>query len=289
MNELLIKQARSANLVDYFRSKGYELEEHSTGYFVKNVQGLCITPSGGRWFSHYRNIGGTNAINCLTRLFGYDFKKAITELTGVSISESPPPMSERIEAVEGVVLPTRADDEKRVIAYLHKTRLIPYAVIKDFIKQGKLYQEYENSNAVFLHMKYGKVVGGEVHGTTDIRFKGIVKGTRNSVFAWRCSAVLSRAYVFESVIDLMSFIALHNQSQLDGCVLLSLGGTKELLFDSIASDIRAKGIEIFSCVDNDEEGQKFERNTGLQRAFDVLERNGVKDWNELLTEKRGIT
>jgi hypothetical protein len=289
MNQALINQARSANLIDYFQSKGYELEQQDKEYYVKAFPGLCITPSECKWFSHYKAIGGTNAINCLTKILDYDFRTAVSELTGADITTTTlPPMNEQGKTVEGVVMPPRANNERRVIAYLCQKRLIPYEIVADFITKGKLYQADERGNAVFPHIKHGKVVGAEIHGVTDERFKGTAKGTRNSVFSWRCSAVLKRAYVFESAIDLMSFIALHKQSQLDGCVLLSVGGTKEGVFEGIAHEIRAKGIEVLSCADNDQRGREFEHSANLTRVCNTLECENVKDWNDLLRKSPTI-
>jgi len=41
-------------------------------------------------------------------------------------------------------------------------------------------------------------------------------------------------------------------------------------------------VNVLSFVDNDDAGRKFERENNFARGNDVLERAGVKDWNDAL-------
>ena len=93
---------------------------------------------------------------------------------------------------------------------------------------------------------------------------------------------MHRAYLFESAIDLMSFYSFCKQKELlEGSALISMAGLKP----SIPKKLRAEGVEIISCVDSDEAGQRFEHDNGFARSESVrqkLDDFGFKDWNERL-------
>ena len=83
----LIQKARSADLVDYFISSGYKVEQHGVNYYVKDFPGLCIRKDNNQWYNHYTNEGRTNnSVDCLTLVCGRDFNQAVYELTGEDIS-----------------------------------------------------------------------------------------------------------------------------------------------------------------------------------------------------------
>ena len=111
-------------------------------------------------------------------------------------------------------------------------------------------------------------------------------GTGDSVFMFTPVAARDgkhhRAYLFESAIDLMSFYSFCKQKELlEGSVLLSMAGLKP----TIPKKLRAEGVEIVSCVDSDEAGQRFEHDNGFERSESVrrkLDDLGFKDWNERL-------
>jgi|GEM_PF-894122 len=281
--------ARNADLLSYFQRKNYEIEKKGSEYYIKNYPGLCVNPAKGMWHSHYENVGGKNSVDCLTKILGIDFKTAVEELSGASSSKTsnfsfqPAQKNESPSAktAKDFVLPEAAENYSRVVAYLTKTRKIPYEIVQEFIKSGKLYQEKNTGNAVFPHKKDGEFIGAEIQGTlSNVRFKGVAAGTKNSAFSVGFSPEVKKVYVFESAIDLMSFYAMidREKNNLDGIGLVSMAGLKP----NAVKELQERGIEIISCVDNDEKGRKFESDNGFKRYGDMLEKEGVKDWNELL-------
>jgi hypothetical protein len=283
-----VEQARNGDLLGYFQSHGYEIQKQGSEFYIKSIKGLCINPSKGTWFSHYDGSGGHNSIDCLTKVIGLNFKEAVTQLSGYSYTSPSKNSSFQIrqntseykKEVKQLVIPERADNNKRVIAYLTQTRKIPKEIVYQYIKADKIYQDKNTGNAVFPHTKNGKIVGAELQGTlSEKRFKGIAKGTGDSIFAVTFSKEIKKAYIFESTIDLMSFHAmLGKNNNLNGVALISMAGLKP----QVIKTIQRNGVEIFSCVDNDEKGRKFETDNNFPRAFDILEKVGVKDWNDLL-------
>jgi hypothetical protein len=284
-----IVEARGADLVSYFEKRGYEIDKEGSEFYIKGIPGLCINPEKGKWFSHYENIGGSNSIDCLTKVMGIDFKRAVEELSGgraedfsfqTRNQEANKSTANLPKKEKEFVLPEVAENNNRVIAYLTKTRKIPPEIVFEFIRNKKLYQEKNTGNAVFPHYKNGKIIGAEMEGTGSYsRFKkSLTTPNENSAFAVAFSQKTTKAYVFESAIDLMSFYSMvdRQKNNLDGVAFVSMAGLKP----SIIKEYESRGIEILSCVDNDEKGRKFENDNGFKRAGTMLEDEGAKDWND---------
>lgn len=308
-NDELIQEARHKSLVDFFQASGYTLDKKGAQYYVTEINGLTINPNNNAWYHHYSGCGGYNAIDCVTKILGMKFEDAVYALTGQALEHrstsqrkperkpAPAPVQKaepKPEQPKAVTMPEKAGAEAPLYAYLHKTRKIPYDVIREFISAGVLYQTNRKmdagfkANAVFVHRdRNGNPVGGEIQGLDPVRrFKGMVEGTGDSVFHFiprpSKDGKVKRAYVFESAIDLMSFYALFKDKlDLDGAAMISLAGLKP----AVPKKLQAAGIEIISCVDNDDAGKKFEVDNGFKRTDfvkDQLDSKGLKDWNDLL-------
>ncbi|MCM1166912.1 MAG: DUF3991 and toprim domain-containing protein [Lachnospiraceae bacterium] len=271
-----VEAARSANLAEYFRNSGYECELRRDELHVKGFGGLFVNVNTNGWYCFSENKGGSNAVNCLTEMLGKDFKTAVTELSGSSYT--PRENISFSEKKKDLQLPEKADNMRKVFAYLCKTRGISPDMVSQLAHEKLLYQDVRG-NAVFVHKnESGETVGAEIQGTnSEKRFKGVATGTSDSVFAFKIGEP-KKCYVFESAIDLMSFKQLANQEKIQNSLLVSMAGLKPNSLKSIAE----KGIKIYSCVDNDEAGREFEIANGLPSCRKVLVDNGVKDYNELL-------
>lgn len=193
---------------------------------------------------------------------------------------------------------------RRLFAYLCQSRKIPAQIVEELVHARLLYQSenvvdttingqqktFRNANAVFVHRDVdGKVVGGEIQGLNSFkRYKGVAAGTGESAFMFTPvparDGKVRRAYIFESAIDLMSFYTFCDKRKLEGAMLLSMAGLKP----TIPKKLQAEGVQIISCVDNDDAGRAFERENGFIRSVGVkaqLDERGLKDWNELLVFK----
>lgn len=274
-----IESARGANLAEYFQTHGYECELRRDELHVKGYGGFYVNVNTNQWTCFSGNKGGTNAVNCLTEMLGMDFKTAVRELAGGSISYTPRRENNSFSAVKKqLVLPEKADNMKKVFAYLCQTRKINSEIVSQLAHDKLLYQD-TRGNAVFVHRdENGKIVGAEIQGTnSEIRYKGVAQGTSESVFAVKIGEP-KKAYIFESAIDLLSFKQLANPEKIQNSVLVSMAGLKPNTLKSLAES----GVKMFSCVDNDEAGINFTANNKLMPCQKILEENGVKDYNELL-------
>jgi len=303
----LVQKAREANLLDYFRQSGYKVKREGSEYYVTDIPGLCIKPDTNQWYHHYTKYGSTNnSINCLVYIVGMDFNQAVYELTGKDLSQmrsydyprsfrpqhtSPPHITMNVAKKE-LQMPPQAKTNRQMLAYMCKTRRIPAQIVEELEHKGMLYQSDGKANAVFVHKdREGKTIGGEIQGCNSFkRFKSLAVGTGDSAFIYvpvpAKDGKIHRAYIFESAIDLMSFYSFcHKDSDvMVGAALVSMAGLKP----AVPKRLQAEGVEIISCVDNDDAGRKFEADNGFFRPQSVkakLDKDGFKDWNEMLVFK----
>lgn len=108
-------------------------------------------------------------------------------------------------------------------------------------------------------------------------FNGVAEGTAGNFFEYVKFPNPQGAYVFESAIDMMSFMHLHPNAQ--NCEFVSMGGLKP----SVVETLLQRGLKVALCVDNDEKGKYFCESFGDRcTVFTECHKNGVKDFNELL-------
>ena len=283
--EELIKEARQADLVEYLRSKGVESKRKGIGsYCLAEHDSLVITGFKWSWFS--RGMSG-NALDYLIKVEGMKFKDAVKALTGKTLQSGG----------------NSSGQHKQILAYLCKTRGLDYKRISQLIKTGYLDTD-ERNNCCFNIYEYGsrlnggkgKVVGAELHGSNPRRqFKGFSGGFKHGTgfhVNWKCkSASVSRLYAFESAIDLLSFITLVENGEVDAdienSVLLSLGGLKqEVLYTCLnAYEVQE---QVFLCVDNDSAGENFLNGfKGIEGYTELRPDKIYKDWNDQLTGNCG--
>lgn len=125
-------------------------------------------------------------------------------------------------------------------------------------------------------------VDAEVSGKLK-NYKGVAPGTSESFFRYD-KGEPKKAYVFESSIDLMSFMALH--PDVTDCTFAAMAGLKP----NVVENLIAGGLPVTLCVDNDQAGQNFANQFGSRcKYFTECRANNVKDFNELLKTKKIVT
>ena len=316
----LVKSARKTDLLTYFQENNYNIMKTGDNYYIKEIPGFCINQKKNQWYHHYINEGRTNnSIDCLTIILGLSFNQAVFELTGKDITDmrsesypkkyapqytSPPRPKNNPKEKKVLKMPEQSENMHNLFAYFCQTRKIPYPIVEEFVHAKLLYQSqntvnitingipqtFKNANAVFVHRnEKGEAIGGEVQGCNSFkRYKGIVAGTGESAFMFSPFPAKDgkpkRAYIFESAIDLMSFYTFCDKKKMTGVLLISMAGLKP----AIPKKLQKEGVQIISCVDNDDAGRKFEAENNFLRSESVknyLDYKGFKDWNELLVFK----
>lgn len=208
-----------------------------------------------------------------------DFKSAVEALSGEKLPQRIfRQEGEAPQGKKGLTLPERAENMRKVFAYLCQSRKIDSNLVSELAHSGLLYQD-KKGNAVFLHKDDdGETVGAELQGTSTYqRFKGVAAGTADSVFSLEVGTP-NKVYVFESAIDLLSFRQLASPNKLQDSVLVSMAGLKPSTLKTFAE----RGLPLYACVDNDEAGSRFTSENNLIPCNRILIDSGVKDFNELL-------
>ena len=284
-NTDLIEKARQASLADFFTQNGFETERIRFELHVKGYGGLYVNIETNEWycFSQAEKHGGRNAVNCLTDIIGMDFKSAVEALSGSNMSYMDyRKISLKLPQKKELVLPERADNMRKVFAYLCQSRRLDNKLVSELAHDGLLYQD-NRGNAVFLHKdENGNSIGAEIQGTnSEKRYKGVAAGTGDSLFSVTIGTP-TKAYIFESAIDLLSFRQLANQQRIQNSLLVSMAGLKPNSLKALSE----RGLQLFACVDNDEAGRRFISSNNLTQRNHILKEFGVKDFNELLIKIR---
>ncbi len=273
INKERILRSRQADLVAYFERNGYKIKrDGNKGHWrVPGYGGLIVKDNMFYQFS--TDLRG-NSLDCLIKVLGYDFIKAVLELSGMKPSEKT-----KVPECKELVLPARAGNMRRVFAYMCNTRGIQQGLVEQLVKGRMLYQDHKG-NCVFVWKDDGEPVGAEIVGTLDkVRFKGVAKASMYGRGFEVKRGVPDKAYFFESAIDLLSFMSLKEGCpELDNAIFVSMSGLKEAVIECYLGKFSVKA---FLCVDNDKHGDAF-ASLFTGRTEVIKPKN--KDWNIDLVE-----
>lgn len=290
--------ANSVNLEEFLRMRGEKLEragvEHKLIYYDSSGKHDSITIRGSKWFDHKNQVGG-GAIKFMQEFYGMDFQTAVQELLGqrvTPLSHSPPKVSAKEEKKE-FRLPETNTNMHRVYAYLIKQRFISPDIISHFAKQHTLYEDKEHHNAVFVGIDENGVPRQASKRSTNSygnSFRITCQGS-DTRYSFAHFGESKRLYVFESPIDMMSFLTLYPKDwQKHSCIAMN-GVYENAVLAALKNHSNLS--EVILCVDNDEGGIE-----AVDRLKDILSENGYtdvkrlapkfKDWNEVLKAKNGV-
>lgn len=268
----MVDKAAHANLVAYCEAHGIALKREGKEFIVKANDSIYISAEQPwKWYRHSTGNGG-KAVDFAMQYLGMDFRSAVFEMLG-KLPEI------EIAPTESVTYkPDTHTDQKRVIAYLCKKRKLDYQLVTNLIRDGKLRQD-KNGNCVFgIKDTTGKMIGAELHGTGEKRFKGQATEQQGFGFQYSTGAKIKMVLYVESAIDLLSLYELHKHKLTSiGTLLVSMGGLKPAVvtnYRSIYPDAKH-----YCAVDADEKGIAFALE--MEMAHRKPEHN-FKDWNEEL-------
>lgn len=205
------------------------------------------------------------------------------------------------------------DNVRSATAYLIKTRKIDNSIVDYLVKEGCIAQDNINGRKSVLfigHNEKGMIATCCKRSTNpESTFKTELKGCDYS-YGYLIDMDVSprKAYLsngnlykkdkqlfcFESYIDMLSFMTLQKQHNIDISQNAYLSCASATKYKTILSVQERNGYQdIKVCFDNDEAGNRFSK-----KAKEELEKKGCsvnslisinKDWNEdLVTSKQGI-
>lgn len=287
-----IEQAKNTDLAAFVQSHGFECEKSGREIHVKGYGGLYINPEKNLFTIFSRSKadgspeGGKGALAFAQKVMGLSFPEAMKEIVGEAQtvkSFTPKAIDDKPKEKREFKAPEKADNCKKVYAYLINQRRLSPQIITEFIKQGILYQGYTESNkdgrmqkhdnAVFLHLNdNGKPCGAQIQGVNSyVRFKQNIapdETDKGFVYNKGNAQKADTVYLFEAPIDLMSFAELH--PEIENAKFVAMGGLKP----SIADKYISSGIKVVSCVDNDSKGQAFNNRILNAKLLEALSSNG---------------
>ncbi len=312
--------AKTADIVSYLQSIGYGLKQE--GKEFKGVQhDSLIIRNDGRWYWNSRGIGGKSPIELLRQVLINDYGYSDDVSTGIEAIK-------RLAAYQGftndagaynsfqnktqtqqvaknnseqntfvpIELPEVNKTFSRVMAYLCNARGIEPDIVKDLMKQKKLYESKDYHNAVFVSRdNEGTPRYAFVRGTLTSSDKQFKKELLNSdkSFAFTLPGYVDsdRVFCFEAAIDAMSHATLYKMNGLDWKKddRIALGGTSFLGLERFLKE-NPKVNHITVCLDNDPTGQrrglKIEQEYKEKGYHVDFEYPKSKDFNQDLIEER---
>ena len=296
-----ILQANSVNIIEYAKSREYEVKRISArSYKILGHGGLYIDANGLKWNCFSAGVGG-GTIQFVMYLEGKSWVEAIKELLNLpeeyKITSKTNFYPKEKEACNSqLILPEKNDTYKHVLAYLIGTRKLDKFIVYDLIKQNKIYQSKTYNSCVFIgYDEHGKAKYAAVRSSNSkFSYRQDCAGSDKS---YAFSVVfndgeisdgkgleIQRLCVFESPIDLISYLSMLNQYRIktEPILCISLGGVCDLALKNTLAN-NPDIIQIVLCLDNDVAGnaaceqiaQSYEDKYKLIRC---LPKN--KDFNE---------
>lgn len=285
---------KEVSILDYVPQAGFTLKQIGSHglYTTLEHDSIIIDPHKNcYWFNS--QCDADSVIGFVAKyIYNGDMKAAIQNLSlRLNSTESLPTYSEQTsqpikEPPNGLVLPEKNTDMRRVFAYLTKTRLIKPEIVQDFVNQNMLYQDLKG-NCVFVSYDHETPVFGCLRGTSTYkRFLGDLPGCDyQKGFFIKGSG--SKMIVTESVIDAMSIMSIlyDNGINYKQYSFLPLSGIeKNAVIPYHLS--HNKGINsILLAPDNDSGGRKMcnliieeladIKNIRISKHFPL-----AKDWNQ---------
>jgi len=313
--------AKGTNIAAFLMSIGYGLTRSGHCYKGKIHDSLVIRDDG-RWYWNREGLHGKSPIELYKQIllkdYGYSDEitaaiSAVKELAGgrgsyIAPAYSKPDSPQRV-VDEPLLLPSPYKNNKRVMAYLCKTRGLDPEIVQGLIKYGKIYEttqrwnketeQYVDTpyhNAVFVaYDRDGRPQNAFLRGTisaTDKPFKKDVDFSDKSYpFTLSGRPSSDRVFCLESAIDAISHACIYkayDHDWRDGH-RLSLGGVSFMGLDRFLAD-NPRITSITVCLDNDETGDRRSEKLAEEygaKGYDVeRESPQFKDFNEDLLELR---
>jgi hypothetical protein len=272
-----VKSARQADLKQVCNRLGLQLKhEKNEEYRVSGYGGLLI--DGNHWFWHSKNQGG-NSVDFCMQVMGVDFNTALQMCEGVEYAEVEAKARNEILKPE-IFLPVANTDNKRVYAYLTKTRAIPGEMVRGIFDSGLLYQD-SRGNCVFVCMDKKAAV---LRGTLDkVQWRGMANGSDVS-YPWVLPGRSKNIVVCESPIDCLSFATLFPRSR--SFTLVSINGLQKSAMERAVIELKPKVIVLALDNDSPGTGMRMELVKKYQECFKTGVRiPKLKDWNLDLINK----
>ncbi len=297
-----IERARSIDLVQFlhqYEPPG-ELKRIGQSWTLKSHDSMRIS-ADGRWNWFSQGKGGGDAIGNLQAVHDMSFQDTVRTLAGDDFkSIQTTQATQKVKPTEraAFTLPPANDGNRRVFAYLHRSRGIAAEVVNHCFKHGLLYEDAQHHNAVFVGKdEDGSAKYAFLRGTlTGSHFRQEAAGSDKS-YGFFLRGTGKTLFVCEAAIDALSIATLRKFEGLDWKKdnYLALGGVtaSQKLPTALERTINTFSFNrVVLCFDNDAVGQSAARSifTILREQFSERFEvkcciPNVKDFNDQLCVK----
>jgi len=238
-----------------------------------------ISVTGYKFMNWTLGTGGGGAIDLVIHLQGLEFKDAVFWLYhNFSYPSVLKTSQKRLCPPKQILKLPQKNNKKlgKVTKYLRDNRCIPRKLIDSLILSGKLYAD-DRANAVFLLLgKKKKVVGAELRGTGNTKWRGMAYGSKKNLGCFYIIGKNSRKIVLcESAIDAASCAVLYPEYT----AISTSGATVNPAW---LQNFITNGCEIYCGFDNDSTGdmmadRMIKHHPSIRRL-----RPTRHDWNEVI-------
>ena len=307
-----INAADSVGLKELVEDLGYQPKKIGLNeYKIEGYGGLFFNSDKNKWHC-FSNSSGGGVIQFLMNVEGKTWKDSVKYLLDNFVNAANYDNSiknykeisnyknqDTEEEVKGEIkLPQKTAQFKRLYAYLIKTRKIGKQTVDFFVKRGELYENDKGGMVFIGKAKDGSVKYAMIRGTAENKpFKAEAKNSDKSFGFKVANPRSNKLVVFESAIDLMSYMTLKQEAE-EGYILnqdnlLSLGGVGEkALHRMLDENSQIKNIEF--ALDNDEAGEiarekfvnKYENSFMLSRL--IFRGKDVNEHLKKLVEENSV-
>lgn len=243
-----------------------------------------ITIRGNTWFDHATGQGG-KAVSFVRYYYGLRFPEAVQLLLDGNVAPWVEPPEEEPQPFSP---PIAYENMHRVFAYLCKERGIDNGIVAAFARRKLLYEDVPYHNVVFAGADEAGMIRHAHKRSTNSKgrpFRQNVAGS-DPRYSFHAAGSDGLLFVFESPIDLLSYITMH-QDGWEQHGYVACCGTSTIPLSWMLE--QQPYTQVFLCYDNDKAGL-----SACQRAEKLLEEKGIsskrllpqnKDWNDDLRER----
>ena len=270
------------DLEKFLRAQGETLVRSGKEYRWKAHDSLTVC--GNKWFRHSQSKGGL-PVDFVMEFYGKSFPEAVQVLTGEPGKVQPEADPAPSPAFR---LPLRNVTNANILNYLTQERKLSPSLVSFFIAAGDIYEDATHYNVVFVgrdadgHPRYASSRG------IREKFRQDAAGAEKA-FGFAHRGTDKQLLVFESSIDLLSFIELFPQNWQQHNYL-SLGGVSGKALRQFLSE-RPDVERVFLCLDSDKAGEDACKRLAalLPDSVSVTRiQPCMKDWNDVLVHRAEI-
>lgn len=284
-------------IVDYARELGFTIVRRGKYFSLKEHDSVMIDDDKNCFWRNSRPGSGTSIGK------GGSIIDFLMEFEDLSRNESIRVLRDRVDFQKpiqrnitdrtipkknGLVLPPKDKNMRKVFAYLTKTRKIKAEIIQDLVKRKQLYQD-NHGNCVFVsYDEKGQAVFACRRGTNTYKpFYGDCIGC-DYTRGFYINNNADELYVTESVIDALSVMSIFPECYRNYLVLASAGKT-----DATDYYLQSGKVKVLSIgTDNDRAGivaakilAKKAMEAGCKYYYDFPPEAEGKDWNAVLQRR----